>query len=106
MRSNTTYTRLTIDLPSSMHRMIKAKASLQNMSIKDFVIKAIENDVDERAVKKEFNAKTVRTIRHSIKNHDKLKSFDDAESAMKWLLSDNTKKKKPKKKNEKNKVLK
>lgn len=34
---------------------------------------------------KEMNAKTIKVIKDSIKNHDKLKSFDNTEDAMKWL---------------------
>ena len=32
-----------------------------------------------------MNAKTIKVIKDSIKNHDKLKSFDNTEDAMKWL---------------------
>ena len=34
---------------------------------------------------KEMNAKTIKVIKDSIKNHDKLKSFDNTEDAMNWL---------------------
>ena len=32
-----------------------------------------------------MNAKTIKVIKDSIKNHDKLKSFDNTEDAMNWL---------------------
>lgn len=96
MRAEITNTRLTIDIPSSMHRLIKAKASLQNMSIKDFVIKAIENDVDDAPVSKNKpNKKTAAALRYSMRNSHKLKSFDSVEEMMKDLMSF-TKTKKPK----------
>lgn len=34
---------------------------------------------------KKMNAKTIKVIKDSIKNHDKLKSFDNTEDAMNWL---------------------
>jgi hypothetical protein len=97
-------TRLTIDLPAGMHRLIKAKASLQNMSIKDFVIRAIENDVDDTPVSKNIpNKKTAAALRYSMKNPQKLKSFKNTDEAMKWLLADKTiTPKKPKRNNERN----
>jgi uncharacterized protein (DUF1778 family) len=80
-------TRLTIDLPSEMHRLIKAKASLQNLSIKDFVIRAIENDVDKVPVeKRQLNEKTISILRQSMKNSHKKKSFNSSQDAMEWLL--------------------
>lgn len=41
----------------------------------------------KKSAEKEMNAKTIATIKHSIKNHDKLKSFDNVDDAMKWLTS-------------------
>lgn len=80
-------TRLTIDLPSQMHRLIKAKASLQNMSIKEFVIRAIENDVDDVPVSKNKpNKKTIAALNYSMKNPDKLKSFKNVDEMMTELL--------------------
>ncbi len=32
-----------------------------------------------------MNAKTIKVIKDSIKNHDKLKSFDNTKDAMNWL---------------------
>lgn len=88
-------TRLTIDLPSEMHRLIKAKASLQNMSIKDFVIRAIENDVDDVPVSKNIpNKKTVAALRYSMKNPHKLKSFKSVDEMMKSLIKSKPNKKK------------
>ena len=94
-------TRLTIDLPSSMHRMIKAHATLSDLSIKDFIIETIEMRFgEEKTAKKDriskniMNAKTIAVIEDSIKNHDKLKSFNSSAAAMKWLLSDEKPKKK------------
>ena len=109
-------TRLTIDLPTHMHRMVKAHATLNDLSMKDFVIETIAMRFGEmKSVKKEvysknkMNAKTIAMIKDSIKNHDKLKSFNNADDAMKWLLSDDKPKKskkitpqKSKKKNAKN----
>ncbi len=87
-------TRLTIDLPSSMHRLIKAQASLQNMSIKDFVVRAIENDVDNTPIKtRELNATTIRALRYSIKNPHKGKSPNSLDDMMKDLMSAPKKKK-------------
>lgn len=86
MKAEIEYTRMTIDVPSSMHRLIKAQASLQNMSIKNFVIKAIENDVGKEMFSDNIpNAKTVAVIRDSIKNHHKLKRFDNVSDFMKYL---------------------
>jgi len=34
---------------------------------------------------KKMNNKTIKVIKDSIKNHGKLKSFDNAEDAMNWL---------------------
>lgn len=97
MRAATDITRLTIDLPSDMHRLIKAKASLQKLSIKDFVIRAIENDVDATPVEtKELNKKTVAALRYSMKNPQKRKSFKNSGEAMKWLLSEKKEVKKKK----------
>lgn len=91
-------TRLTIDLPSEMHRLIKAKASLQNLTIKELVIRAIENDVDEIPFSKNKpNKKTIAALNYSIRNPDKLKSFKNSNEAMKWLLSDKKKNIKEKK---------
>jgi len=98
MRSENSSTRLTIDLPSDMHRLIKAHATLSDLSIKDFVIETIERRFNEEGiVKKEMNSKTIATIKNSIKNHSKLKTFSNSSDAVKWLNSeDKTKKKKPK----------
>lgn len=99
-------TRLTIDLPSNMHRMVKAHATLSDVSIKDFIIETIEMRFGEektakkdRISKNQMNAKTIAVIRDSIKNPHKLKSFKSSGEAMKWLLDDDKKstKKKPKK---------
>ena len=94
-------TRLTIDLPSSMHRMIKAHATLSDLSIKDFIIETIEMRFNEektskkdRISKNQMNAKTIAVIEDSIKNHSKLKSFNNSADAMKWLLSNEKPKKK------------
>lgn len=102
--------RLTIDLPLEMHRMIKTHATLSDLSIKDFVIGAIKMRCDEeKSVKKEvivkkeeysknkMNAKTIAVIRDSIKNHDKLKTFDNADEMMAYLLAPDKKPKKSKK---------
>lgn len=93
--------RLTIDLPTSLHRLIKAHATLSNLSIRDFVITAITKKLDdEEVLEKKMNKKTIAVIRNSIKNEAKLKTFKNSDDAMKWLLSDekakNTKIKKPK----------
>ncbi len=37
-------------------------------------------------IEQELNSKTIFVIKKSIKNHAKLKSFDDVDSAMKYLL--------------------
>jgi hypothetical protein len=50
MRTENQLTRLTIDLPSDHHRTIKALASLNNCSIKDFVIEAIESKLKESGI--------------------------------------------------------
>lgn len=113
-------TRLTIDLPTQMHRLIKAHATLNDRSIKDFIIETIEMRFTEEKItkkdkvsKNQMNAKTIAVIEDSIKNHHKLKSFSNSSDAMKWLMSDDkakkTKKltpKKTQKKNEKTKLLK
>ncbi len=98
-------TRLTIDLPSHMHRMVKAHATLSDVSIKDFIIETIEMRFGEektakknRISKNQMNAKTIAVIENSIKNHDKLKSFSNSADAMKWLLSDEKKVKTKKRK--------
>lgn len=101
------HTRLTIDLPSDMHRMIKAHATLSDLTIKDFVIGAIQMRCGEKkpakqkvvAKKDEYsknkmNAKTIAVIRDSIKNHDKLKTFDSADEMMAYLLAPDKKSKK------------
>ncbi|MBP7710095.1 MAG: hypothetical protein KA100_03395 [Rickettsiales bacterium] len=97
-------TRLTIDLPSSMHRMIKAHATLSDLSIKDFIIETIEMRFGEektakkdRVSKNKMNAKTIAVIEDSIKNHDKLKSFNSADEMMAYLLAPDKKTKKSKK---------
>ena len=82
-------TRLTIDLPSEMHRLIKAKASLQNLTIKDFVIRAIKKDADSGLTSKNNpNKKTAAALKSSMKNSDKLKSFKNSDEAMEWLLAE------------------
>jgi len=102
LHTETHISRLTLDIPSDLHRTIKAHASLNKLSIKDFMMKLVEKNFHEiERTQKDFNATTIRTIRHSIKNHHKLKTFNISDDAMKWLLEDNTKTKKPKKKNEK-----
>ncbi len=102
MRQETANTRLTIDLPVAMHRLVKAHASLKNISIKDFVINAISNDLNEEKVsEKQLNKKTIAALRYSIKNPHKLKSFDNSADAMKWLLTPDKTKKKTTKKNAK-----
>lgn len=97
-------TRLTIDLPSHMHRMVKAHATLSDVSIKDFIIETIEMRFGEektakkdRISKNQMNAKTIAVIEDSIKNHAKLKSFNNVDEMMAELLSSNQKKKKSKK---------
>jgi uncharacterized protein (DUF1778 family) len=86
--------RLTIDLPSSMHRLIKAHASLSNLSIRDFVITAINKKLDgEEVLEKRMNKTTIKTIEHSIKNHDKLKTFKNSDEMMTYLLGSNKTKK-------------
>jgi hypothetical protein len=98
-------TRLTIDLPSHMHRMVKAHATLSDVSIKDFIIETIEMRFGEektakkdRISKNQMNAKTIAVIEDSIKNHAKLKSFNSAEEAMADLLAPSKRKKKSAKK--------
>lgn len=103
-------TRLTIDLPSEMHRMIKAHATLSDLTIKDFIIETIgmrfneEKSLKKTAPKKvekfsknKMNAKTIAVISDSIKNHDKLKTFNNADEMMAYLLAPDKKPKKSKK---------
>ena len=92
MRSENDIVRLTVDLPSYVHRFIKTQALLDNLSIKDFIIDAVgkrQNDKkslkENKISKNQMNAKTIATIRDSIKNHDKLKKFKNAEDMMKYL---------------------
>ena len=93
-------TRLTIDLPSSMHRMIKAHATLSDLSIKDFIIETIEMRFDEedavknkeKISKNQMNAKTIAVIEDSIKNRNKLKSFKGANEMMAYLNAPDSKK--------------
>ena len=81
--------RLTIDLPASLHRVIKAHATLNSLSIRDFVITAINKKLDEEEVfEKKMNKTTIATIKNSIKNHAKLKTFKNSDEMMKQLLSD------------------
>ncbi len=97
-------TRLTIDLPSNMHRMVKAHATLSDVSIKDFIIETIEMRFGEektakkdRISKNQMNAKTIAVIEDSIRNRDKLKSFNSVDEMMADLLASNKRKKKSKK---------
>lgn len=115
MRAEATNTRLTIDLPAHKHRLVKAHATLNDLSIKDFILSMIDKEIgdQESPIKKEMNAKTIATIEHSIKNRNKLKAFNNSADAMKWLTSDDKVKKskthstkKTNKKNEKNHILK
>jgi hypothetical protein len=99
-QTETSNTRLTIDLPSNMHRMIKAHATLSDLSIKDFIIETVEMRFSgEKAIKKDkisknkMNAKTIAVIENSIKNHNKLKSFNNTEDAMNWLTNKSSKRK-------------
>lgn len=99
-QTETSNTRLTIDLPSNMHRMIKAHATLSDLSIKDFIIETVEMRFSsEKAIKKDkisknkMNAKTIAVIENSIKNHHKLKSFSNVDEMMKDLLSPEIRKK-------------
>lgn len=92
MRSETSVTRLTIDLPSDMHRLIKMQASLNDLSIKDFIIETIGQRFDvkkpakkDKISKNQMNAKTIAVIRDSIKNHDKLKRFKNVDEMMEYL---------------------
>lgn len=95
MRAENSNTRLTIDVPSDMHRLIKAHATLSDLSIKDYIIETIEERFrKEGIVTKKMNSKTIATIKNSIKNHDKLKTFYSSSDAMKWLLEEEKSKKK------------
>lgn len=102
MRTESELTRLTIDLPASRHRTIKAMASLNNLSIKDFVIEALDEKLEANGISKKPNKKTAAALRSSLKNPKKLKTFKSSDEAMKWLLTNTTKK--PHKKNERNSV--
>lgn len=109
MRAETSNTRLTIDMPTRMHRLVKTHASLSDLTIKDFIIESIKMRFDnEKPVKKnivkkdefsknQMNAKTIAVIEDSIKNHDKLKSFKNVEDMMSYLLAPDEKKRKRKK---------
>ena len=98
MRTEVTNTRLTIDLPSDMHRIVKVHASLSNLTIKDFIIEAIDKRLDEDGVSKNVpNKKTVAALRYSMKNAHKLKSFNSVDEMMVDLLAPDKKKKKSKK---------
>jgi hypothetical protein len=91
--------RLTVDLPTEIHKIIKLHAALNNLSIRDFVIDAIAEKIEDA---KELNSKTISSIKKSIKNNSKLKSFNDVSSAMNYLLSESSTSKKSKKLHEKN----
>ncbi|MBU6338756.1 MAG: hypothetical protein KGQ36_02155 [Rickettsiales bacterium] len=97
MRTESTNARLTIDIPVAMHRLVKAHATLNDLSIKDFIIESIEMRFDkakpakktskkDRVSKNVPNAKTVASIKNSIKNYDKLKSFSNVDDMMADLL--------------------
>lgn len=84
--SNEESSRLTIDLPLNMHRIVKAHATLSNLSIKDFVIEAISEKLDEEEImQKKLNKETIAVLRNSLKNEHKLKSFVSLEDMMNYL---------------------
>ncbi len=52
--------RLTVEIPADMYRYIKATAALQDMSIKDFVIKRLK--IDEPKKSKKPNKTTLKVF--------------------------------------------
>lgn len=85
--------RLTIDLPLELHRLIKARAGLSGVSMKDFTIDALKEHLHEDESKCEFgyghepNQETVRILRESREDYKngKLKSFNSVEDAFAYL---------------------
>jgi hypothetical protein len=88
--------RLTIDIPTELHRVIKAHATLESHSIKEYVLDALEQklknknksktgaaNISEVNLKKTLSKKTAAILAGA--NKAKKVSFKDANSAMKYL---------------------
>lgn len=72
---HTRVSRLTVDLPSSVHKKWKAIASLMDLSMKDLVLMSVEeflqkkpNKVTEKALKQSMSGKNLK----EFKNIDEL----------------------------------
>ena len=47
MRAETDLHRLTIDIPTHLHKMVKVNAVLNDMSVKDYIVNALGKEIAE-----------------------------------------------------------
>ncbi len=93
--------KLTINIPFELHRIIKMQATLNNSSIKDYVLDALQIKLhyEPKAIKNSARIPTKKTKAKSkqilnkkvsslLANADKIgkKTFKDVDSVMKYLL--------------------
>lgn len=95
MRTNTETSRVTVDFPKEIHRMLKAKAALVGKSMREIIVESVDRDLRERsyvsdkeAVKVNPTAKKSEDLMHdeSIKeckrshvpNKETVKAISDA----------------------------
>lgn len=73
MRTENNLHRLTIDIPSDLHKMVKVNAILNDMSVKDYIIKTLGNDLaKEKYTKKSspnsITSKNKKSTQNNLKN--------------------------------------
>jgi hypothetical protein len=93
--------KLTINIPFELHRIIKTQATLNNSSIKDYVLDALQIKLhyEPKTVKNSAKTLTKKTkaaskqilnerVANILTNADKIgkKTFKDVDSVMKYLL--------------------
>ena len=83
--------RLTIDISPELHRLIKTRASLSGVSMKDFTIDALTEHLHENkcefGFKHEYSEKFAKELEESRKEDGKRKKYISVEDLMKDLNS-------------------
>jgi hypothetical protein len=93
----TQISRLTIDIPTELHCIIKAHATLESNSIKDYVLDALKKKIQGEAKQKSGSKVTAKSklkktlskrtasILSNLNKAQKV-TFKDTDSAMKYLV--------------------
>lgn len=81
--------KLILSIPKDLHATIKSIAALKHISVKDLIMNEIlttfKKELCEYGYEHKLNKKTQKSIEHSRKHPEGMKTFKDTNSMMSYL---------------------